>query len=120
MCSGSPSTPATAAVSTPRLTRPAPSSGSRPHRDGTFDFTVLGVWHDPADNDAYIAWAPGFAAAMQPFSTGVYVNNLGSEGSDRVRDAYRPATYTRLVGLKDRYDPSNALRFNQNIRPSSG
>jgi hypothetical protein len=50
----------------------------------------------------------------------VYVNNLGSEGSDRVRDAYRPATYARLVGLKDRYDPSNALRFNQNIRPSSG
>jgi FAD/FMN-containing dehydrogenase len=90
------------------------------HRDGTFDFTILGVWHDPADNDAYIAWARGFAAAMQPFSTGVYVNNLGSEGSDRVRDAYRPATYTRLVGLKDRYDPSNALRFNQNIQPSSG
>jgi Berberine and berberine like len=56
---------------------------------------------------------------MQPFaSDGVYVNNLGDEGPDRVRAAYAPAAYDRLTALKDRYDPENAFRMNQNIRPS--
>ena len=55
---------------------------------------------------------------MQPFATGVYVNNLGEEGDDRVRAAYAPATYARLVALKDAYDPTNLFQLNQNIRPS--
>jgi FAD/FMN-containing dehydrogenase len=55
---------------------------------------------------------------MQPYATGVYVNNLGVEGSDRVRAAYAPATYARLVALKDRYDPENVFRLNQNVAPS--
>jgi FAD/FMN-containing dehydrogenase len=55
---------------------------------------------------------------MQPFASGVYVNNLGAEGEDRVRAAYTPAAYRRLVALKDRYDPANLFRCNQNIRPS--
>jgi Berberine and berberine like len=55
---------------------------------------------------------------MQPHSTGVYVNNLGTEGADRVRAAYAPATYGRLVALKNSYDPRNVLRLNQNIAPN--
>ena len=35
----------------------------------------------------------------------------------RVRTAYG-ASYDRLVALKDRYDPNNQLRMNQNIAPS--
>jgi FAD/FMN-containing dehydrogenase len=54
---------------------------------------------------------------MQPYSTGVYVNNLGSEGADRVRDAYAPETYQRLAALKNTYDPDNAFRMNQNVEP---
>jgi FAD/FMN-containing dehydrogenase len=54
---------------------------------------------------------------MQPFATGVYVNNLGSEGADRVKAAYAPATYERLVTLKDTYDPRNVFRVNQNVAP---
>jgi hypothetical protein len=87
------------------------------HRNGAFDFTILTVWQDPAQTEENVTWARDFAAAMQPHSTGVYVNNLGTEGMDRVRAAYAPTTYDRLVGLKNRYDPRNVLRLNQNIAP---
>jgi hypothetical protein len=87
------------------------------HRDAGFDFAILTVWQDPAQTAENVTWARDFAAAMQPHSTGVYVNNLGIEGTDRVRAAYTPATYDRLVGLKNRYDPRNMLRLNQNIAP---
>ena len=56
---------------------------------------------------------------MRPFSTGgVYVNNLGDEGEDRVRAAYG-SNYDRLVALKTRYDPTNFFRLNQNIKPTA-
>lgn len=89
------------------------------HRNAAFDFAILTVWQDPAETPENVTWARDFADAMRPHSTGVYVNNLGAEGTDRVRAAYAPATYDRLVGLKNRYDPRNVLRLNQNIAPDA-
>ena len=48
----------------------------------------------------------------------MYVNYLGDEGEDRVRAAYSPAKYERLVALKTKYDPTNLFRLNQNIKPA--
>ena len=47
---------------------------------------------------------------------GVYVNNLGDEGDDRVKAAYGE-NYDSLVTLKRKYDPNNLFRLNQNVRP---
>ena len=52
---------------------------------------------------------------------GVYVNYLGQEadeGTERVKAAYGPAKYERLVALKNKYDPTNFFRLNQNIKPT--
>jgi FAD/FMN-containing dehydrogenase len=87
------------------------------HRRAVFDFTILNVWRDPAESDEHMTWARNFFAAMQPYASGVYVNNLGTEGADRVKAAYAPATYQRLLALKERYDPHNVLHMNQNIAP---
>lgn len=87
-------------------------------RDAAYDCFPIAIWDDPAYDDANIRWARALWTAMRPFSTGaVYVNNLGDEGEDRVQAAYGP-NYEKLVALKDKYDPTNLFRLNQNIRPS--
>ena len=40
------------------------------------------------------------------------------EGKDRVKDAYPADAWKRLVSLKNKYDPGNLFRMNQNIAPS--
>ncbi len=89
------------------------------HREAPWNFNINAMWENADEDDDHVRWAQDFFAAMQPYSTGgVYVNFLGNEGADRVRAAYDPGKYERLVALKDRYDPTNFFRLNQNIRPS--
>jgi FAD/FMN-containing dehydrogenase len=88
------------------------------HRDAAYDYVIYSMWTEPGESDRHIQWTRDFAAAMQPFSLGVYVNEMGNEGEDRVRAAYNPETYARLVALKNKYDPTNLFRLNQNIKPT--
>jgi FAD/FMN-containing dehydrogenase len=89
------------------------------HRDAEFMLNVHGRWSDPAKDDACISWARALFAAAAPFATGgVYVNFLTQDESDRIPAAYG-ANYARLVRLKNRFDPTNLFRVNQNIRPTT-
>ena len=92
------------------------------HRDVQYSFMSLGVCTDPAEVEQSVRWARECWAAMQPFATGgVYVNYLGreaDEGAERLRAAYGPEKYERLVALKNIYDPTNLFRLNQNITPT--
>jgi len=62
-------------------------------------------------------WVRSFWSALEPWHEGVYVNFLGDEGSERVRQAYGPEKYDRLRALKQKVDPDNFFRINQNIPP---
>lgn len=88
------------------------------NRDAAFDCFPVAIWDDPADDEANMCWARALWNAVRPFSTGgVYANNLGDEGDERVRDAYGQ-NYARLATIKAQYDPTNFFRLNQNIRPA--
>jgi FAD/FMN-containing dehydrogenase len=88
-------------------------------RRAPFNYIIHTKWTDPAEDALHIEWSRAARAALQPFATGgVYLNFIGDEGEDRVRSAYGPEVYARLQALKDRYDPENLFRRNQNIKPS--
>ena len=88
-------------------------------RDATHNLVINAVWtEDDPEGERHTAWARDFFDALQPHARDrVYVNFLGDEGPDRVRQAYGTAKYDRLVELKRAYDPTNFFRLNQNIQP---
>jgi hypothetical protein len=79
---------------------------------------VLGVWEDAADDEKCIAWVRNIADVMRPWAQeAAYLNYLMDEGEQRVKDSFG-AHWDRMVALKQKYDPQNFFRLNQNIRPS--
>ena len=90
------------------------------HRNFNFNFLVTSLWTNPADSEANIQWTREFYDAMKPFmANAVYLNYIGDEGEDRVKEGYGKK-YERLANLKRKYDPDNIFRNNQNITPANG
>jgi FAD/FMN-containing dehydrogenase len=90
------------------------------HRDARFEFVTVSGWEDPSEDDARMRASRRFAAAVEPFASGAYVNGLADEGAAGLRAAYHADTLARLTALKDRYDPQNVFHLNHNIAPSGG
>lgn len=90
------------------------------NRDAGFLMNYIGLWLEPAEDEANRAWVRNASDALAPFGTGArYVNFLADEGEAGVRSAYESETYTRLENLKGKYDPTNFFHLNQNIRPAA-
>lgn len=104
------------------VSRAAADATAIGRRDARYVTNVIGAWFEPEVQDTEIANVRATAAEVKRFSVGgAYLNFLdGDEGDERVHAAYGPEKYERLVALKDRYDPDNVFRLNQNIRPSPG
>ncbi|MGB7567546.1 MAG: FAD-binding oxidoreductase [Chitinivibrionales bacterium] len=88
------------------------------YRDANWAQIILGVSLDADDKDRIISWSKNYWDAMHPFSAGgAYVNFMMDEGEDRVKATYRDS-HARLVTIKNKYDPKNLFRVNQNIKPT--
>jgi hypothetical protein len=85
-------------------------------RSMPFLLNAVTGWRDADAGASHTEWARAVIAAASDASTGrAYVNFLGD--GDAARSAYGRETYTRLVELKNEYDPTNVFRRNQNIEP---
>ncbi|MFF5290074.1 FAD-binding oxidoreductase [Paractinoplanes globisporus] len=88
-------------------------------RDREFILNIVARTPDANGYPEVVAWAKGATDALGA-DAATYVNFTGEGSEDRVRAAYPRGTYERLVTIKDKYDPTNLFRLNQNIPPSAG
>jgi FAD/FMN-containing dehydrogenase len=87
-------------------------------RDAMFEFVAAARWTDASEDEERIAAARRYAASLEPFASGMYVNAMSDEGATGVARAYPPAKLARLRALKTAYDPDNVFHLNQNIEPA--
>ena len=86
-------------------------------RESTWAEVIVGVDPDPSNKEKIISWAREYWKALHPYSAGgAYINFMMEEGQEGIKSTYRD-NYERLVAIKNKYDPGNLFRVNQNIRP---
>jgi Berberine and berberine like len=88
------------------------------HRGRRVMAALGAVYERAEEGPEHEEWVTAFTAALRQGEPGVYVNFVGDEGEERVRDAYPGPTWDRLAAIKARYDPTNLFRLNQNIPPA--
>ncbi len=86
---------------------------------GKWFLHVFGIWETAADEESEMAWVRQWGDLMEPYArAGVPLTFSADTGDERVRATFGDEKYARLVALKDKYDPENLFRLNQNIKPS--
>jgi hypothetical protein len=100
------------------ITRIATSDMGFALRHPGYELDIVGLWSAPAEKGTAVQWVKSLRDNLQPFAHGVYVNQLGETSEELVRAAYG-SNYARLGEIKEKYDPGNVLRLNQNTKPDS-
>ncbi len=89
------------------------------HRAALCEWATNAVFLHPEESEVHIRWARNFASALLPFSSGAYINQVGTEaeeGAEAIQAAFGD-NFQKLAALKPKYDPTNLFSHNQNIRP---
>jgi FAD/FMN-containing dehydrogenase len=90
-------------------------------RDAACGVHAISMWENPAESETHIAWAREFMQAMEPFTIpGISLNFTSDQTEDKVKASFgSEKKYERLIALKNKYDPTNLFRLNQNIKPTA-
>jgi hypothetical protein len=95
------------------------TSTAWPWRDAAFAQMFAAIAPAPGADDGLRAWCTGFRDALRPYAMpGCYANFQMDNGPEAARACYG-TNATRLAELKNRYDPANLFRLNQNILPEA-
>jgi FAD/FMN-containing dehydrogenase len=89
------------------------------HRKSKIMVNLAALYDKPETKETHETWVAKFESAIRQSDHGAYVNFLGDEGEDQIRAAYPGNTWDKLVDVKNRYDPTNLFRLNQNIPPTT-
>lgn len=83
------------------------------NRDANFYLVIGGPAFTPETRAAMQPYIDEYKSALRPYlHGGLYLNFAGSiEARKRVKDAYSPESYARLLTLKGQYDPKNLFRY---------
>jgi FAD/FMN-containing dehydrogenase len=102
------------------IERVPPDATAWNHRNAAYMLSFDTTWVDPADSERCIAWTRETWAKMARFGQGAsYLNfaGFGEEKDTLVRASYGQ-NYERLAKIKQKYDPENLFRMNNNIKPA--
>lgn len=89
----------------------SPDEAAFSHRDALVEFVARASWSDEEQDQSRIAMARRYSAAIEPFASCAYVNDLTEEGEAEVQTAYGS------TNLKARYNPDNVFHLNYNVKP---
>jgi FAD/FMN-containing dehydrogenase len=102
------------------VTRVGVSETAFPHRAGGYNLVVLSQWLQPGETERCTSWARKTYGQMEPFvGPGRYVNYLGDDEPGDPAIAAFGSNYKRLQEIKTKYDSTNFVHMNQNIKPLS-
>jgi hypothetical protein len=96
-----------------------PSATAFWHRSGIYDAALISCWQSPADTQRNVDWTRRSFDTLRPFGSGAYLLNFLDQEEDSVVRAAFGGNHSRLVQMKNKYDPTNLFRLNQNIKPSA-
>jgi FAD/FMN-containing dehydrogenase len=102
-----------------RITQIPDDANAITARDAGWTCHCIGEWETPEETEAELAWVKSWAPVIEPFKlAGAPMTFRADSGDEFVRATFGDEKYARLVELKDKYDPDNLFRLNQNIKPS--
>ncbi|MEM7066195.1 MAG: FAD-binding oxidoreductase [Cyanobacteria bacterium P01_B01_bin.77] len=90
-------------------------------RKAPFMIGIEANWDDANDSDRNISWVKDCINSLAPFAApGIYLNFPGfmEDADQMVKTAYGE-NFQQLVRVKQKYDPDNFFRLNQNIKPDA-
>ena len=102
------------------INRVEESATAFPQRNASYILGIFSGWIEAEDDEKNITWTRELYDKMTPFTSGgVYSNYLDKDDSNKVSASFGK-NYSRLQKVKNKYDPNNFFKLNQNIIPNPG
>ena len=93
--------------SAPAPSMPSPQEAALLSESGVTSIGAYAVWDDPGEDARNLRWVNSVLGAVESFRKGRYVGEADlTVTADRVRECFSPEAWTRLVSLRQKYDPT--------------
>ena len=87
------------------------------HREAQHNVLSFVGWKFGADPTEHVTYIKSHWDKVAPHTRGFYTNDVFEETQEEINANYR-GNYARLLEIKQKYDPTNLLRLNANIKPA--